>query len=45
MSVAGSAPELSPELSIVIPCFNEEGNVREICAAVTAEAERHVASH
>ena len=29
MSVAGSAPELSPELSIVIPCFNEEGNVRE----------------
>lgn len=35
----------APELSIVIPCFNEEENVRAICAAVTAEAERHVASH
>lgn len=35
----------TPELSIVIPCFNEEENVRAICAAVTAEAERHVRSH
>jgi len=35
----------SPELSIVIPCFNEEENVRAICAAVTAEAQRHVSSH
>ncbi|MBW8753921.1 MAG: glycosyltransferase family 2 protein [Sphingomonadales bacterium] len=34
-----------PELSIVIPCYNEEDNVRAICAAVTAEAERHVGSH
>jgi glycosyltransferase involved in cell wall biosynthesis len=34
-----------PELSIVIPCFNEEENVRAICAAVTAEAIRHVRSH
>lgn len=33
------------ELSIVIPCFNEEENVRAICAAVTIEAERHAASH
>ena len=33
------------ELSIVIPCFNEEENVRAICAAVTAEAVRHVRSH
>ena len=33
------------ELSIVIPCYNEEENVRAICAAVTAEAERHVQSH
>lgn len=38
-------PELSPELSVVIPCFNEEANVRAICAAVAAEAERHVRSH
>ena len=37
--------EAPPELSIVIPCYNEEGNVRAICAAVTAEAERHCASH
>lgn len=35
----------APELSIVIPCFNEEENVRAICAAVTEEAERHARSH
>lgn len=35
----------APELSIVIPCYNEEENVRAICAAVTAEAERHADSH
>lgn len=34
-----------PELSIVIPCFNEAENVRGIVAAVTAEAEQHAASH
>lgn len=34
-----------PELSIVIPCFNEEENVRAICEAVSREAERTVASH
>ncbi len=34
-----------PELSIVIPCLNEEENVRAICAAVTAEATTHAASH
>lgn len=33
------------ELSIVIPCYNEEENVRAICAAVTAEAERHASGH
>lgn len=34
-----------PELSIVIPCFNEEDNVRAICAAVTAAATQHARSH
>ena len=34
-----------PELSIVIPCFNEAENVEAICAAATAEATRHAASH
>lgn len=34
-----------PELSIVIPCYNEQDNVRNICAAVTAEVERMVSSH
>ncbi|MDZ3833303.1 MAG: glycosyltransferase family 2 protein [Sphingopyxis sp.] len=37
--------ERSPELSIVIPCFNEADNVAAICAAVTAEAERHADGH
>lgn len=37
--------ELTPELSIVIPCYNEEENVRAIHAAVSAEAQRHAASH
>jgi hypothetical protein len=46
MTLAGSAgAERAIELSIVIPCYNEEENVRAICAAVTAEAERHVRSH
>jgi len=36
---------IRPELSIVIPCFNEEENVRQICAAVTAEAESAALSH
>lgn len=36
---------MSPELSVVIPCFNEEENVRAICAAVRAEAEVHAASY
>ncbi|WP_084578925.1 glycosyltransferase family 2 protein [Sphingomonas azotifigens] len=34
-----------PELSIVIPCFNEIENVRAITQAVTREAEQHAASH
>lgn len=38
-------PEDMPELSIVIPCYNEEANVAAICAAVTDEAECHAASH
>lgn len=43
--MSGPASADSPELSIVIPCFNEAANVRAICAAVTAEAECHAASH
>lgn len=35
----------APELSIVIPCFNEEENVRAICTAVSAEARKAAASH
>lgn len=34
-----------PELSIVIPCYNEQENVAAICAAVSKEADAHVASH
>jgi glycosyltransferase involved in cell wall biosynthesis len=33
------------ELSFAIPCFNEESNVVAMYEAVTAEAERHAASH
>ncbi len=40
-----TAGESPCELSIVIPCYNEEENVRAICAAVTAEAEKHAGSH
>ncbi|MDV3457845.1 glycosyltransferase family 2 protein [Sphingomonas sp. HF-S4] len=36
---------MKPELSVVIPCYNEAENVRAICAAVTAEAAQHAASH
>jgi glycosyltransferase involved in cell wall biosynthesis len=35
----------APELSIVIPCFNEEENVRAICAAVSAEASKAAGSY
>jgi glycosyltransferase involved in cell wall biosynthesis len=38
-------PELAPELSIVIPCYNEEANVVGIHAAVKAEALAHARSH
>lgn len=34
-----------PELSIVIPCFNEAQNVWAICAAVTAAADKYTESH
>jgi glycosyltransferase involved in cell wall biosynthesis len=42
---AASARERNIELSIVIPCYNEEANVDAIHAAVSAEAERHAVSH
>jgi len=34
-----------PELSIVIPCFNEVENVRAICGAVTEQASKVAGSH
>lgn len=37
--------DAQPELSVVIPCFNEVQNVAAICAAVTAEALTHADSH
>lgn len=40
-----TATEDIPELSVVIPCFNEAQNVAAICAAVTAAAESHAESH
>lgn len=44
--MTGAPPDpATPELSIVIPCFNEEENVVAIHAAVKAEALAHVASH
>lgn len=33
------------ELSFAIPCYNEEANVAAMYEAVSAEAERHAASH
>lgn len=34
-----------PEISVVIPCYDEEDNVREIHAAVVAELRQHARSH
>lgn len=42
---SGAIADDGPEISVVIPCFNEVENVRGICAAVTVELERHCASH
>lgn len=39
--IAAPAPAARPELSVVIPCYNEELNVRPICSAVVEEAEKH----
>ncbi|HEX6219076.1 MAG TPA: glycosyltransferase family 2 protein [Sphingomicrobium sp.] len=33
------------ELSFAIPCYNEEANIERMYEAVTAEAEKHAASH
>ncbi len=34
-----------PELSIVVPCYNEQDNVRAMYEALTAVAEEHASSH
>lgn len=39
------SPEICPEISVVIPCYNEEENVRQIHAAVKAELETHARSY
>ncbi len=39
-----TAPEISPEISVVIPCLNEEDNARPIYEAVRDELKRHAAS-
>ena len=40
-----TADDSAPELSVVIPCFNEAQNVSAICAAVTTEAQAHAGGH
>ena len=42
---AHAGPVATPELSVAIPCYNEEANVVAMYEAVTAEAERHATSH
>ena len=44
-SESGPAGYEKPEVSFAIPCYNEEANVVAMYEAVTAEAERHAASH
>lgn len=44
-SKVGSISADKPEISFAIPCYNEEENVEAIYLAVTAEAEKHAASH
>ena len=39
------AAAASPEISVVIPCLNEEANARPIYEAVRAELERHAPSY
>ncbi len=41
----GAADTPGPEVSIVIPCYNEEDNVRQIHAAVRREVADHAASY
>lgn len=45
MAIPPHAQGQSIEVSIVIPCYNEESNVRDMWQAVTAEAEAHARSH
>lgn len=40
-----SSDAFYPEISIVIPCYNEEENVRGIHAAVVGEVSRHASSY
>lgn len=38
-------PHYEVEISFAIPCYNEEANIERMYEAVTAEAEKHAASH
>jgi polyisoprenyl-phosphate glycosyltransferase len=38
-AAAGGRPRISPEISVVIPCYNEEDNAQAIIAAATQQLE------
>lgn len=45
MSITGATPSVNPELSIVVPVFNEADNLEALIARLTPVLERIVASH
>ncbi len=38
------APCSVPEISFIVPCYNEEGNVEAMCEALTREGKAHATS-
>ena len=45
MSITGATPSVNPELSIVVPVFNEADNLEALIARLTPVLERIVSSH